>query len=101
MARLLSIVRGGPAVFVVGGTVRDLLLGREPLDLDVVVDGPLTDIVQALGPPLRAHDRFETATVMLGGRALRPGALAVGDLPAAGSAAATAPGTDRAGSAAP
>src|SRR6202034_648096 len=27
---------------------------------------PLTGILQALGPPLRAHDQFETATVMLG-----------------------------------
>jgi tRNA nucleotidyltransferase (CCA-adding enzyme) len=66
VARLLSIVRDGPSAFVVGGTIRDLLLGRDPLDLDVVVDGPLTGIVQALGPPLRAHDQFETATVMLG-----------------------------------
>jgi tRNA nucleotidyltransferase (CCA-adding enzyme) len=66
VARLLSIVRDGPPAFVVGGTIRDLLLGRDPLDLDVVVDGPLTGIVQALGPPMRAHDQFETATVMLG-----------------------------------
>jgi tRNA nucleotidyltransferase (CCA-adding enzyme) len=66
VARLLSIVRDGPPAFVVGGTIRDLLLGRDPLDLDVVVDGPLTGIVEALGPPLRAHDQFETATVMLG-----------------------------------
>jgi tRNA nucleotidyltransferase (CCA-adding enzyme) len=65
-ARLLSIVRDGPPAFVVGGTVRDLLLGRDPVDLDVVVDGPVSGIVQALGPPLRAHQQFETATVMLG-----------------------------------
>jgi tRNA nucleotidyltransferase (CCA-adding enzyme) len=66
VARLLSIVRDGPAAFVVGGTIRDLLLGRDPLDLDIVVDGPLTTVVRAVGPPLRAHDQFETATVMLG-----------------------------------
>jgi tRNA nucleotidyltransferase (CCA-adding enzyme) len=66
VAHLLAIVRDGPPTFVVGGTIRDLLLGLDPLDLDVVVDGPLTGIVQALGPPLRAHDQFETATVMLG-----------------------------------
>jgi tRNA nucleotidyltransferase (CCA-adding enzyme) len=66
VARLLSVLRGGPPAFVVGGTIRDLLLGRDPLDLDVVVDGRLTGVVQALGPPLRAHDQFETATVMLG-----------------------------------
>jgi tRNA nucleotidyltransferase (CCA-adding enzyme) len=64
--RLLSVVRDGPPAFVVGGTIRDLLGGRDPLDLDIVVDGPLTGIVRALGPPLRAHDQFETATVMLG-----------------------------------
>jgi tRNA nucleotidyltransferase (CCA-adding enzyme) len=67
VARLVSIVRDGPPAFIVGGTTRDLLLGLDPLDLDVVVDGPLTGIVQALGPPLRASDQFETATVMLGG----------------------------------
>lgn len=67
VARLVSIVRDGPPTFIVGGTTRDLLLGRDPLDLDVVVDGPLSDIVQALGPPLRASAQFETATVMLGG----------------------------------
>jgi tRNA nucleotidyltransferase (CCA-adding enzyme) len=67
VARLLSIVRDGPPAFIVGGTIRDLLLGRDPLDLDVVVDGPLTDVVRALGPPLRAHDQFETATVIVGG----------------------------------
>jgi tRNA nucleotidyltransferase (CCA-adding enzyme) len=66
VARLLSIVRDGPSAFIVGGTIRDLLLGLDPLDVDVVVDGPLTGIVEALGPPLRAHDQFETATVMLG-----------------------------------
>jgi tRNA nucleotidyltransferase (CCA-adding enzyme) len=66
VARLLSIVRDQPSAFVVGGTIRDLLLGRDPLDLDIVIDGPLTGIVNALGPPLRAHEQFETATVMLG-----------------------------------
>jgi tRNA nucleotidyltransferase (CCA-adding enzyme) len=66
VARLLSIVRDGPPAFVVGGTIRDLLLGLDPFDLDLVVDGPLTGIIEALGPPLRAHDQFATATVMLG-----------------------------------
>jgi tRNA nucleotidyltransferase (CCA-adding enzyme) len=66
VARLLAILQDGPPAFVVGGTIRDLLLGVDPLDLDVVVDGPLTGIVEALGPPLRAHAQFETATVMLG-----------------------------------
>jgi tRNA nucleotidyltransferase (CCA-adding enzyme) len=66
VAHMLAIVRDGPPMFVVGGTIRDLLLGLDPLDLDVVVDGPLTGIVEALGPPLRAHDQFDTATVMLG-----------------------------------
>ena len=38
VARLLSVVRDGPPAFVVGGTTRDLLGGRDPLDLDIVVD---------------------------------------------------------------
>ena len=66
VAPLLSILERGPAAYVVGGTVRDLLLGREPLDLDVVVEGPLGPVLALLGAPARAHDQFETATVMCG-----------------------------------
>ncbi len=101
VARLLSIVRDGPPAFVVGGTIRDLLLGRDPLDLDVVVDGPLTGIVQALGPPLRAHDQFETATVMLGDLRCDLARSRSETYPRPGALPQLRPARDRARSAAP
>jgi tRNA nucleotidyltransferase (CCA-adding enzyme) len=67
-ARLLIAGPGdGEGVYVVGGAVRDLLLGTEPLDLDVVVEGEPERVVSALGAPAHVHDRFGTATVEIGG----------------------------------
>ena len=58
-----------PPVWVVGGTVRDVLLGAEPLDLDLVVEGPLAAVTGAIGGEVVAvHDRFGTATVHAAGR---------------------------------
>jgi tRNA nucleotidyltransferase (CCA-adding enzyme) len=65
-ARVLSALRSGPDAYVVGGTVRDLLLGLDPLDLDVVVEGPPASVLEALGAPAREHGQFETATVTVG-----------------------------------
>ncbi len=53
---------GGRAALV-GGSVRDLILGREIRDLDVVIDGDLEPICRGLGARLRTHPTFETATV--------------------------------------
>jgi tRNA nucleotidyltransferase (CCA-adding enzyme) len=50
-------------VFLVGGAVRDLLLERDPLDLDLAVDGPLGELAQRLDGTPEIHDRFGTATV--------------------------------------
>jgi tRNA nucleotidyltransferase (CCA-adding enzyme) len=54
-------------VYIVGGAIRDLLLGTTPLDLDLVVDGDLEPVIARLGGPDRAHDRFGTATVEIDG----------------------------------
>jgi len=54
-------------VYVVGGVVRDLLLGVEPLDLDLVVEGEPQRVVNALGAAAHVHDRFGTATVEIAG----------------------------------
>jgi tRNA nucleotidyltransferase (CCA-adding enzyme) len=83
LLRRLANVEG---VFVVGGAVRDLLLGGMPLDLDLVVEGELAPVVALLGAPARIHDRFGTCTVEVDGfsydlararseRYERPGAL--------------------------
>jgi tRNA nucleotidyltransferase (CCA-adding enzyme) len=47
---------------VVGGFVRDLALGREPRELDVVVEGDAAAFAGTLGGELVVHDAFGTAT---------------------------------------
>ena len=63
-ARLLDAMAAtGVRAYVVGGAVRDLLLGRTPRELDVVVEGEVDELAAALGGSVVAHDRFGTATV--------------------------------------
>lgn len=64
---LLAHLRDDARVHLVGGAVRDLLLGGEPIDLDLVVEGDARAVASALGGELRAFDRFGTATVDLDG----------------------------------
>ncbi|MFA5145496.1 MAG: hypothetical protein WC723_05785 [Candidatus Omnitrophota bacterium] len=56
-------------VYLVGGFVRDLILGIENLDLDIVVEGDGINFAEALAAAskgkLTRHRRFGTATVML------------------------------------
>lgn len=56
-------------LFVVGGCVRDLLLGIENLDLDLVVEGDGIAFARKLGEVLHArvkvHERFGTAVLLL------------------------------------
>jgi tRNA nucleotidyltransferase (CCA-adding enzyme) len=67
-ARLRDLL---PHAWIVGGAVRDLLLGGAPEDLDVVVEGDAVaaaqELAAALGGTLTVHDRFGTATVEAGG----------------------------------
>jgi tRNA nucleotidyltransferase (CCA-adding enzyme) len=64
---LLDRLPDADGVYLVGGAVRDLLLGRPSPDLDLVVDGELEAIAELLGTPARIHDRFATATTVLDG----------------------------------
>ena len=54
-------------LYLVGGPVRDLFLGRPPIDVDVVVEGDAPAfarrLAQVLGVPARVHERFGTATL--------------------------------------
>jgi tRNA nucleotidyltransferase (CCA-adding enzyme) len=63
---LLASLDHEPGVYLVGGAVRDLLLGRRPHELDLVVDGDVSALARRLGPA-RIHDRFGTSTVRLDG----------------------------------
>ncbi len=65
--RLLDAVGAHAGVHLVGGAVRDLLLGREPRELDVVVEGDAGAIAQRLGALSAAHARFGTVTVQAAG----------------------------------
>ncbi|MGI9020673.1 MAG: CCA tRNA nucleotidyltransferase [Solirubrobacterales bacterium] len=56
----------GVGAHIVGGAVRDLMLGRERVDLDVVVEGDAVALARALDPRPVVHERFGTATVRLG-----------------------------------
>ena len=66
--------------------MRDAMLGRRIVDLDVALEGPIAELGAALGVEPRAPTRFGTAKMHIGGRALdvasartevylRPGAL--------------------------
>lgn len=69
MASLLDALgdEHGQPVFLVGGAVRDLLLEREPLDIDLAVEGSLGELTQRLEETPDIHDRFGTATVTRNG----------------------------------
>ncbi len=53
-------------VHLVGGAVRDLLRAERPRELDVLVEGPIEPLLRALGGEAVIHDRFETASIVLG-----------------------------------
>jgi tRNA nucleotidyltransferase (CCA-adding enzyme) len=64
---LLARLPDDAGVHLVGGAVRDLLLGGAPVDLDLVVEGDARAVAASLGGELKAFDRFGTATVVLDG----------------------------------
>jgi tRNA nucleotidyltransferase (CCA-adding enzyme) len=58
-------------VYLVGGTVRDILLGKRGFDVDIAVEGDAIRLAERLAERLdgrvRAHDRFGTAVVVYDG----------------------------------
>lgn len=56
-------------VYAVGGFVRDILLGKPNLDLDLVVEGDGIEfakkLVEDLGGRVKAHTKFKTAVAIL------------------------------------
>jgi tRNA nucleotidyltransferase (CCA-adding enzyme) len=57
----------GIRAYLVGGTVRDLLLGRPRADIDVAVEDGVQQLAERLGGEVRAHQRFGTAIVHVDG----------------------------------
>ena len=57
----------GQQAWLVGGAVRDLLLGRTRADFDLVVEGDASAVAASMGAAAKAHERFGTASVDAGG----------------------------------
>lgn len=97
-AELIDTLRASPALdplrsalsdapaYLVGGAVRDALLGIRRGDLDIAVEAELAPVLDRLGTEARAHERFGTASLALDGltidlartrreRYVHPGAL--------------------------
>jgi tRNA nucleotidyltransferase (CCA-adding enzyme) len=57
-------------VYLVGGTVRDILLGEPNFDVDIAVEGDAIglarSVADAIGGRVRAHSKFGTAVVVYG-----------------------------------
>lgn len=66
---LRTALAGSPA-WLVGGSVRDLLLGRIPVDLDLVVETDPAGIARELDPDAVVHERFMTAALTLEGHSV-------------------------------
>jgi tRNA nucleotidyltransferase (CCA-adding enzyme) len=60
--RSLDLPRG-EGVYLVGGAIRDLLLGRASFDVDLAVEGDAIEFAHGLGGEVTAHGRFGTAVV--------------------------------------
>jgi tRNA nucleotidyltransferase (CCA-adding enzyme) len=57
----------GVRAYLVGGTVRDLLLGRDRADIDIAVEGDPAALAQRIGGAVRSHERFASASVRTDG----------------------------------
>jgi tRNA nucleotidyltransferase (CCA-adding enzyme) len=71
MERLLEALDGLGECFLVGGAVRDLLLGTPLVDVDIAVESDAQafarELVERRGGSARAYDRFGTATLDVDG----------------------------------
>lgn len=92
----LSRVRevGGDPVYLVGGAVRDLLLGRGRADIDLVVEGDAATLAARLGADVVSHERFGTAKVALNGHEVDIAAARSESYPEPGALPVVEPGAD-------
>ena len=72
LGRIASLAdQEGISAFLVGGLVRDLLMGRRSVDLDIVVEGDGIDFAEKVATmvdgTVTAYPKFGTATVVING----------------------------------
>lgn len=88
-SELLDALAGESGVYLVGGAVRDLLLGEPPVDWDLVVEGDAqalaARLAQRLGASFKLHGRFGTATVYRDGDAVDVASARTETYPAPGA----------------
>ena len=69
-AAISAASEGVEGVYLVGGTVRDILLGEQSFDVDIAVEGDAIAlarrIARELGGRTREHEKFGTAVVLYG-----------------------------------
>ena len=67
---IAALSEGYEGVYLVGGTVRDILLGEQSFDVDIAVEGDAIELAKALAEALdgrvRPHEKFGTAVVLYG-----------------------------------
>jgi len=81
-------------VFLVGGAVRDLLLGRGRADIDLVVEGDAQELARRLGAEVIAHERFGTAKLTLNGHEVDIAGARSESYPHPGALPVVEPGAD-------
>jgi len=72
LSHVQAVSKEARGVYLVGGAVRDLLLGERQVDLDIAVEGDGIAVARSLARRLkghvRPHEKFGTAVVVLPGR---------------------------------
>lgn len=81
-------------VFLVGGAVRDLLLGRGRADIDLVVEGDAEELATRLGAGVITHERFGTAKLTLNGHEVDIAGARSESYPHPGALPVVEPGAD-------
>lgn len=65
VVRRVAEAAGSTPIWLVGGSVRDLLLGRVPGELDFVLEGPVAEAAVTLDPAARVFETFGTAELFV------------------------------------
>lgn len=95
--QLLQLTGARDDIALVGGAVRDLMLGRNPRELDVVVGGDAEQLARELatilGANITLHDRFGTAVVAWEAGRVDIARRRAESYPAAGALPEVRPGT--------
>ena len=81
-------------IYLVGGAVRDLLLGRPRTDVDLVVVGDAAALAERLGGAATEHERFGTVKVEVEGHEIDIATARTETYPEPGSLPVVAPAAD-------